>query len=149
MLHPSYTDLMAVVNSDVEPGEQPVVQSRYSIVLATAKRARQLISGQEPLIRAKGKEIKPLSVAVEELYNAKIKILNEDDAEEEQEVIVSEDISDMESMNSCEELPEESNVEEPYDEIDTEDFEELNPADSAIQENAEETVSKKETDLEK
>ncbi len=149
MLHPSYTDLMAVVNSDVEPGEQPVVQSRYSIVLATAKRARQLISGQEPLVRAKGKEIKPLSVAVEELYNAKIKILNEDDAEEEQEVIVSEDISDMESMNSCEELSEESNIEEPYDEIDTEDFEELNPADSAIQDNAEETVSKKETDLEK
>lgn len=149
MLHPSYTDLMAVVNSDVEPGEQPVVQSRYSIVLATAKRARQLISGQEPLVRAKGKEIKPLSVAVEELYNAKIKILNEDDAEEEQEVIVSEDISDMESMNSCEKLSEESNVEEPYDEIDTEDFEELNPADSAIQDNAEETVSKKETDLEK
>ena len=149
MLHPSYTDLMAVVNSDVEPGEQPVVQSRYSIVLATAKRARQLISGQEPLVRAKGKEIKPLSVAVEELYNAKIKILNEDDAEEEQEVIVSEDISDMENMNSCEELPEESNVEEPYDEIDTEDFEELNPADSAIQENAEDTVLKKETDLEK
>ena len=40
MLHPSYTDLMEVVNSDVEPGEQPIVQSRYSIVLATAKRAR-------------------------------------------------------------------------------------------------------------
>lgn len=26
MLHPSYTDLMEVVNSDVEPGEQPIVQ---------------------------------------------------------------------------------------------------------------------------
>ena len=39
MLHPSYTDLMEVVNSDVEPGEQPIVQSRYSIVLATSKRA--------------------------------------------------------------------------------------------------------------
>ena len=41
MLHPSYTDLMSVVNAEVEPGEQPVVNSRYSIVLATAKRARQ------------------------------------------------------------------------------------------------------------
>ena len=40
MLHPSYNDLMNVVNSDVEPGEHPVVNSRYSIVLATAKRAR-------------------------------------------------------------------------------------------------------------
>ena len=25
MLHPSYTDLMKVVNSEVEPGEAPVV----------------------------------------------------------------------------------------------------------------------------
>ena len=28
MIHPSYTELMEVINSDVEPGEQPVVQSR-------------------------------------------------------------------------------------------------------------------------
>jgi DNA-directed RNA polymerase subunit omega len=77
MLHPSYTDLMRVVNSEVEPGEQPVVNSRYSIVLATAKRARQLISGVEPLIKA-GSD-KPLSIAVEEMYQAKVKIINEDD----------------------------------------------------------------------
>lgn len=31
MLHPSYSELMAVVNSEVEDGEQPIVQSRYSI----------------------------------------------------------------------------------------------------------------------
>ena len=48
MLHPSYTDLMRVVNSGVEIGEEPVVNSRYSIVLATAKRARQIIAGEEP-----------------------------------------------------------------------------------------------------
>lgn len=46
MLHPSYTDLINAVNSGVEPGEEPVVQSRYSIVIATAKRARQLIAGE-------------------------------------------------------------------------------------------------------
>ena len=45
MIHPSYSDLMEVANEGIEPGEQPVVQSRYSIVLATAKRARQLIDG--------------------------------------------------------------------------------------------------------
>ena len=50
MLRPSYTDLINVVNSEVEPGEQPVVQSRYSIVLATAKRARQIIAGEEPMV---------------------------------------------------------------------------------------------------
>ncbi len=48
MLHPSYTDLMKVVNSSVEQGEAPVVNSRYSIVMATSKRARQIIGGEEP-----------------------------------------------------------------------------------------------------
>lgn len=32
MLHPSYTDLMKVVNKDVEEGETKIVNSRYSIV---------------------------------------------------------------------------------------------------------------------
>jgi DNA-directed RNA polymerase subunit omega len=80
MLHPSYTDLMKVVNSEVEPGEQPVVNSRYSIVLATAKRARQLISGVEPLVRATSS--KPLSIAVEELYQSKVKIVIDDENKE-------------------------------------------------------------------
>ena len=69
---------MAVVNSEVEPGEQPVVQSRYSIVLATAKRARQIIAGDEPLVE-NGEDQKPLSAAVEELYQGKVKIVGEDD----------------------------------------------------------------------
>ena len=37
MLHPSYTDLMKVVNKDVEEGETKVVNSRYSIVIAASK----------------------------------------------------------------------------------------------------------------
>lgn len=82
MLHPSYTDLMEVVNSDVEPGEQPIVQSRYSIVLATAKRARQLIAGDEPLVKVKSVD-KPLSIAIEELYESKIKIISEDNNDED------------------------------------------------------------------
>ncbi|QHQ62028.1 DNA-directed RNA polymerase subunit omega [Anaerocolumna sedimenticola] len=80
MLHPSYTDLMKVVNSEVEPGEQPVVNSRYSIVLATAKRARQLINGVDPMVRATS--AKPLSIAVEELYQSKVKIVNDDETKE-------------------------------------------------------------------
>ena len=59
MLHPSYTDLMKVVNKDVEEGETKVVNSRYSIVMATAKRARQLIDGDLPLVKTKDGE-KPL-----------------------------------------------------------------------------------------
>ena len=79
MLHPSYSDLMKVVNSEVEPGEAKVVNSRYSIVMATAKRARQIISGDEPLVEGEGK--KPLSIAVEELNEAQIKILSDDEEE--------------------------------------------------------------------
>lgn len=79
MLHPSYSDLMKVVNSEVEPGEEPVVNSRYSIVMATSKRARQIISGDEPLVD--GKDKKALSVAVEELNQGKIKILSDDEEE--------------------------------------------------------------------
>ena len=43
MLHPSYTDLMKVVNKDVEEGETKVVNSRYSIVMATAKEHERLL----------------------------------------------------------------------------------------------------------
>ena len=77
MLHPSYSDLMKVVNSEVEQGEAPVGNSRYSIVMATSMRARQIISGEEPLVYCVN-NTKPLSVAVEELNQGKIKILSDD-----------------------------------------------------------------------
>ena len=97
MLHPSYSDLMAVVNSEVEPGEQPVVQSRYSIVMATSKRARQIIANMS-VINAKNKKEpkkpltdkeeefakycekrKPLSIAVAELHEGRVKIVGDEE----------------------------------------------------------------------
>ena len=53
MIHPSYVELMEKVNENVEVGEEPVVNSRYTIVAATSKRARQIIDGAEPLINYK------------------------------------------------------------------------------------------------
>ena len=82
MLHPSYTDLMKVVNKDVEEGESNIVISRYSIVMATSKRARQLIAGELPLVPAKNGD-KPLSIAIEELNEGKLKIMAENAEEEE------------------------------------------------------------------
>ncbi|MBR5376354.1 MAG: DNA-directed RNA polymerase subunit omega [Lachnospiraceae bacterium] len=79
MLHPSYSDLMKVVNADCEEGETPIVNSRYSIVLATSKRARQLIDGSQPLVSMRDR--KPLSIAVEELYDGELKILNSTEEE--------------------------------------------------------------------
>lgn len=81
MLHPSYTDLMKVVNKDVEGGETKIVNSRYSIVLATSKRARQIIDGQIPMVGTKSGE-KPLSTAIDELNQGCLKIMGEN-AEEE------------------------------------------------------------------
>ena len=108
MLHPSYSELMEVINSEVEEGEQLVVQSRYSIVKAASERAKKIIDsryleekyekakladkdGKNPEVRlsredkrkiALGKELvgnaqnlKPLSVAVNELYEGKVKIV--------------------------------------------------------------------------
>lgn len=80
MIHPSYVDLMKVVNKDVEEGEEPVISSRYSVVMATAKRARQIIAGDEPLVKTKAKE-KPLSIAVRELNEGQIRILTDEERE--------------------------------------------------------------------
>ncbi len=113
MLHPSYSDLMKVVNSEVEQGEAPVVNSRYSIVMATSKRARQIISGDEPLV-AGGAGKKPLSLAVEELNQGKIKILAEDEVVEEQEVFVQDEIPE-DAAEVTPEMEEEAEAEEQED----------------------------------
>ena len=78
MIHPSYVDLMKVVNKGVEEGEEPVISSRYSVVMATAKRARQIIAGDEPMVKVKDKQ-KPLSVAVEEMNQDTLRILTDEE----------------------------------------------------------------------
>lgn len=86
MLHPSYTDLMKTINSEGE-GDTPTVNSRYSIVLATAKRARQLIAGEDAFVDSRNK--KPLSIAVEEVSKGFVTIEPETE-ETEEEAPVSE-----------------------------------------------------------
>ncbi len=78
MIHPSYVDLMNVVNKGVEEGEEPVISSRYSIVMATSKRARQIIAGDEVMIDASPRD-KALTVAVNELYQDKLGILTDEE----------------------------------------------------------------------
>lgn len=107
MLHPSYSELMSVVNSGAEEGEQ-VVSSRYSIVKATAARAKQIIDARsinekldkitdnEIILTKEEKkkvkigtelidkvdDIKPLSVAVMELSEGKYTIVGSSQEEE-------------------------------------------------------------------
>lgn len=84
MIHPSYTELIDKINSGVEPGEEPVVQSRYSIVIAAAKRARQIIAGEEAMNQESDIVTKPLSQAVAELNEGIIHIMTDEEFAEEQ-----------------------------------------------------------------
>jgi DNA-directed RNA polymerase subunit omega len=111
MIHPSYTDLMNVVNEGVEPGEEPVVNSRYSIVMAAAKRARQIIGGDEPMATADCN--KPFSIAVEELYEGKVKIIGDgeetlEEMEEDADIDVIEEDTENEAVELAEEPAEET-----------------------------------------
>ena len=80
MLHPSYVELMEAINKNADNGEEPVVTSRYSVVIAAAKRARQLIEHGSGMPE-EYQEKKALSVAVEELMTGDVKILPPDDLE--------------------------------------------------------------------
>lgn len=81
MIHPSYSEVMEAINKDVEGDEVPVVSSRYSVVLATSKRARQIIDGADPLVPyTPGK--KALSIAVDEVYKGEVKIYPAEETEE-------------------------------------------------------------------
>lgn len=83
MIHPSYSELIQAINTNNEEDDTILVNSRYSLVLATSKRARQIIAGSQPLVEgAAGK--KPLSIAIDELYKGKVKILAGQEEEEEQ-----------------------------------------------------------------
>lgn len=74
MLHPSYSDLMGIINERNEEDDDGVkVKSRYSVIIASSKRARQLIDGDAPLIESNTP--KALSIAIEELYEGKIDIV--------------------------------------------------------------------------
>jgi DNA-directed RNA polymerase subunit omega len=78
MLKPSYAELMDVLNKNSESQED--ITSRYTIVIAAAKRARQLIAGDTPMLDGyeEGKPVgKPVSTAVQELYENKIQIVPE------------------------------------------------------------------------
>ena len=71
MLHPSYTDLMETINGR---NDDVTLESRYSIVIATSKRARDIIDGAVP--RTKDEWPRPLSNAVHELYEGSIDIVS-------------------------------------------------------------------------
>lgn len=78
-----------------------MVNSRYSIVLATAKRARQLIAGEEAYVDSRGK--KPLSIAVEEVSRGFVTIEPETEEEEPAEELEITDTSEAGDLDQNQE----------------------------------------------
>ena len=108
MIHPSYTELIQAISNNAEEDDNTMMlNSRYSLVLATSKRARQLIAGSEPLVDgAAGK--KPLAIAIDELYKGKVKIVATSEEEETQEAAPA--VSE-ETAETAEAVTEETNEE--------------------------------------
>lgn len=101
MLRPSYTDLLEVFNQETD---DITLGSRYTIVIAAAKRARQLVDHAEPLVDGI-KVNKPVSIAVNELYEGKIRVHEGHPAEAEE---ATEDVEtdEAEGMADAEDTPE-------------------------------------------
>ncbi|NLV75734.1 MAG: DNA-directed RNA polymerase subunit omega [Tissierellia bacterium] len=59
MYNPSFNELSKIGDS------------RYTLVMLTAKRARQIVDGAEPLIETQS--TKPVTIAIEEILEGKIK----------------------------------------------------------------------------
>ncbi|MCR5370977.1 MAG: DNA-directed RNA polymerase subunit omega [Clostridium sp.] len=81
MLRPSFNDLIDSANKYSGHPEKPTVQSRYSIVIASAKRARQIVAQSDPAVDDDGR--KPLSVAIDEIYKGRVQILSDEDDPED------------------------------------------------------------------
>ena len=103
MIHPSYSELIEAINTNNEDDDESMVlNSRYSLVLATSKRARQLIAGSKPLVEgAAGK--KPLAIAIDELYKGKVKILPGKHEDEEEAAAAEETATETATETSKEE----------------------------------------------
>jgi len=80
MLKPSINELLDIAGS------------RYSLVIAASKRARQIIDGAEPM--TDGYSLKPVSIATQEIYEGIIECVEAVDATE------IEDVIDTETMKS-------------------------------------------------
>lgn len=73
MLRPSYAELMDTMSKNSEKD----VTSRYTVVIAASKRARQLIDGDEIMADIAVDSNKPVSIAVEEIREGKITVVPE------------------------------------------------------------------------
>ncbi len=90
MSHPVDKDILSALSGSNENSETENtaknVESRYSVVIASAKRARQLIDGEEPML-SDADNRKPLSVAIEELSKNLVTIKRGSEVDDEPDYV--------------------------------------------------------------
>lgn len=70
-------------------------KNRYSLVIATAKRARQISQGSKPMTDVN--DISPISLAADEIGEGKVVIFDENQWKEEQEKLEENNSNDVDS----------------------------------------------------
>ena len=75
MFEPSADKLIDIANESIL-NEKEKVKSKYTIIMATAKRARQLIDDKDERVE-EGEN--PLTVAIKEFENKEVKITKENE----------------------------------------------------------------------
>ena len=75
-------------------------KNRYSLVIATAKRARQISKGSKPMTNED--DISPISLAADEIGEGKVTIYDESQWKEEQEKLQQNDETADEEDNNVE-----------------------------------------------
>ena len=76
------------------------VDNRFELVVATAKRARQISKGSKPMTNED--DISPISLAADEIGEGKVTIYDESQWKEEQEKLQQNDETADEEVNNVE-----------------------------------------------
>jgi len=96
MLRPSYSELMETIEQSDKLDSR--VTSRYTVVLAAAKRARQITNGANPLTHAPMD--RAVSIAVKEMSEGKLRIKVNTDLLEDSQSVVNRDIFSFRSVSA-------------------------------------------------
>ncbi len=99
MLHPSYVELIDHVNHVNKEKGEPEINSRYTLVMAVARRARDLVNGSPKMI-VNDNGGRMLAQAVAEMEAEKLGIVV---VEPESEIQVDKEMTDVDLSTSIDE----------------------------------------------
>lgn len=88
-------------------------ENRYSLVIATAKRARQIASGSIPMTSSD--DVSPVTLAADEIEEEKVKIYNKsqwDEEIEKRKELISKSSKDNDTNENSEEIKDQAEIED-------------------------------------